>query len=443
MANHPGGGRFRLRIVLGRLAVLGAVVPTAAGAAWQTLLSETGRRIEIDRSTIVNGENSTGASATVTSRFVFERPIVDPKTSSPYRFIEVVARYDCAARTYATTRRTYYKDEGDPLRAEEVKLPFDTPVRTGSPEDRIRREVCRPKPATPVVAEAAKLASRASDAALALRRENEALVARQVQKELAAVPGKPSVRATPSDDVVPAVPRPGATDPRPAAPRAAAPTNGKPERADGRARPRVEPATCSSGRQQSPIDVRETIAVDLEPIQFAYRPVPFRVADSARGLQMNVYGGGFGLLGKTYALSRIDFRRPAETSIAGKVFDMEAQLVHRSEDGKLAVVVVLLESGAENPVIQTALNNLPLERGGEVSPPGQSVDVERLLPDDRRYYAFMGSLTTPPCTEDVLWLVLKEPQPVSAEQQAIFARLYAPNARPVQATNGRIVKESR
>lgn len=189
--------------------------------------------------------------------------------------------------------------------------------------------------------------------------------------------------------------------------------------------------------------MRETIAVDLEPIQFAYRPVPFRVADSARGLQMNVYGGGFGLLGKTYALSRIDFRRPAETSIAGKVFDMEAQLVHRSEDGKLAVVVVLLESGAENPVIQTALNNLPLERGGEVSPPGQSVDVERLLPDDRRYYAFMGSLTTPPCTEDVLWLVLKEPQPVSAEQQAIFARLYAPNARPVQATNGRIVKESR
>ena len=443
MGNHPGGGRFRQRIVLGGLIVLGAIVPTAVGAAWQTLLSETGRRIEIDRSTIANGENGTGASATVTSRIVFERPIVDPKTSSPYRLIEVVARYDCAARTYATTRRSYYKDEGDLLRAEEVKLPFDTPVRTGSPEDRILREVCRPKPATPAAGDAAKLASKASDAALALRRENEALVARQVQKELAAMPGKPSVRATPIDDVVPAAPRPGSADPRPPAPRSAAPTNAKADKADGRARPRGDLATCSSGRQQAPIDVRDTIAVDLEPIQFAYRPVPFRVVDSRGGLQMSVYGGGIALLGKTYALMRVDFRRPSETSIAGKVFDMEAQLLHRSDDGKLAVVVVLLEGGSENPVIQTALNNLPLERGGEVSPPGLSVDVERLLPEDRRYYAFMGSLTTPPCTEEVLWLVLKTPQPVSAEQQAIFARLYAPNARPVQAANGRIIKESR
>ncbi len=443
MGNHPGGGRFRLRIALGGLAVLGAVAPTAVGAAWQTLLSETGRRIEIDRSTIVVGETGAGANATVSSRIVLERPIVDPKTSSPYKVIEVVARYDCAARTYSTTRRSYFKEDGDPLRAEEVKLPFDTPVRTGSPEDKILREVCRPKPATPQAGEAGKLAAKAGEAALALRRENEALVARQVQKELAAMPGKPTVRATPKDEVVTSVTRPATADSRPPASHGAPPVIDGPGRAEGRARARGESATCTNGRQQSPIDVRDTIAVDLEPIQFAYRPVPFRVVDSRHGLQMSVYGGGFGLLGKTYALSRIDFRRPAETSIAGKVFDMEAQLVHRSEDGKLAVVAVLFESGSENPVIQTALNNLPLERGGEVSPPGQSVDVERLLPEDRRYYAFMGSLTTPPCTEDVLWLVLKQPQPVSVEQQAIFARLYAPNARPLQPANGRSIKESR
>ena len=111
--------------------------------------------------------------------------------------------------------------------------------------------------------------------------------------------------------------------------------------------------------------------------------------------------------------------------------------------GDLGEPVLLLERGAENPVIQTVLNNLPLERGGEVAPPAQTVDIERLLPGDRRYYAYMGSLTTPPCTEDVLWLVLKAPQPISAEQLSIFQRLYPANARPVQPGFARIIKESR
>jgi carbonic anhydrase len=89
------------------------------------------------------------------------------------------------------------------------------------------------------------------------------------------------------------------------------------------------------------------------------------------------------------------------------------------------------------------LNNLPLERGGEVAPPGKSLDVSRLLPVNRRYFTFMGSLTTPPCTEDVLWLVLRQPQQISPEQLMIFQRLYKPNARPVQPGFGRIIKESR
>ena len=109
----------------------------------------------------------------------------------------------------------------------------------------------------------------------------------------------------------------------------------------------------------------------------------------------------------------------------------------------MAIVVVLLESGSENPLIQAALNNLPLERGGEVSPPAQSIDVTRLLPDDRRYFAFMGSLTTPPCSEGVLWLVMKTPIQVSKEQLASFATVYKNNARPIQPTNGRVIKESR
>ena len=149
------------------------------------------------------------------------------------------------------------------------------------------------------------------------------------------------------------------------------------------------------------------------------------------------------LLGKNYVLTQILFHRPAEMTVAGKVFDMDVQLFHRGEDGKRVIVSIPLERGAENPVIQTVLNNLPLERSGEVEPPMQSLDIERLLPDNRAYHAFMGSLTTPPCTEDVLWLVLKSSQPISLEQLAIFQRLYPPNARPVQPVGGRIIKESR
>lgn len=409
-----------------------ALLPTTAGAVWQVIVSEQGKRIEIDRATIVNAPDG---AATITGRIVLERPIVDPKTSASYRIIEVTARYDCNARTHATLKRSYFKEEGELLRQEEVKLPFDMPVRTGSPEDKVLREVCRPKPGTSSVELASKIAGKVGEAAGALRRENEALVEREVQKELAT-----ALRKSPRNE-----------PPPPAARRGAAvkevPARGGSswsyDNSDGWSRLSPEYANCANGRQQSPIDLREAIAVDLEAIAFAYRPAPFRVVDSGRGLQVSVYGGGLSLLGKTYALTRIDFHRPSEFAIDGKSFDMEAQLIHRADDGKLAIVVVLLESGSENPLIQTALNNLPLERGGEVSPPAQSVDVTRFLPDDRRYFAFMGSLTTPPCTEEVLWLVLKKSQPVSAEQLSIFRRLYRPNARPLQPAFGRIIRESR
>ncbi|MCX8017029.1 MAG: carbonic anhydrase family protein, partial [Rhodocyclaceae bacterium] len=125
------------------------------------------------------------------------------------------------------------------------------------------------------------------------------------------------------------------------------------------------------------------------------------------------------------------------------VFDMVAHLVHKDYDNSLAVIAVLLEKGAENPVIQTLWNHLPLEVGMEVAPPGVTIDLNRLLPEKRDYYTYMGSLTTPPCTEGVLWMVFKQPVPISPEQIGIFARLYPNNARPVQPTNDRLIKGSR
>ncbi len=426
--SHGGSAILCVKLI----AALLAVAPALVRADWQLVASEQGKRVEIDRASIVSGEGS--KETTARGRIVLDKAIVDPKTSSSYRIIEVMNRYDCAERMYSTLKRSYFKEDGTLVRQEEVRVPFDMPVRSGTPDDKLLREVCRPKSGAASLALASKTAERVSAAAGALRRENEALVEKQLQKETRAMAahGAPAARAG-------AVKRERKAD-RPASVAWSYEGDGA---ADNWARLKSSYATCGAGRRQSPIDLRETIAVDLEPIQFAYRPVPFRVVDGGYSLQVDVRGASFSLLGKNYELTRIVFHRPSEISIGGKTFALEAQLLHQSDDGKQAIVSVLLETGTENPAVQTVLNNLPLEKGGEVTPPGQGFDVARLLPEGRRYYTFMGSLTTPPCTEDVQWLVLKQPQQISPEQLAIFQRLYKPNARPVQPGFDRIVKESR
>ena len=130
-----------------------------------------------------------------------------------------------------------------------------------------------------------------------------------------------------------------------------------------------------------------------------------------------------------------------EHVIAGEHYPMELHLVHKDAEGRLAVVAVLLERGRDQPLVQTIWNNLPLEKGDEVAAKAP-IDVSALLPNDRRYYTYMGSLTTPPCSEGVLWMVMKQPVPVSPEQIGIFARLYPMNARPIQSASGWLIKES-
>ena len=419
------------------LVALWLICPALASAEWQVVASETGKRVEIDRASILI--DPAGISM-ARARIVLDKPIVDPKTSASYRIIEVINRYNWSERSLATLKRSYFKEEGELLRLEEVRNPYDIPVRSGTPDDKMLREVCRPKGGADNVTAATKTADAVNEAAGDLRKLNEALIAKEVKKDVKRL----SARATAALSGKPVGSTAGAGKKTPAA--SASIVTWAYEGANGPenwGRLKPEFATCASGQRQSPIDLRDGIAVDLEPIQFAYRPASFRVSDMGRGLQTTVYGGGFSLLGTNYELLRIQFHRPAEFTVAGKSFDMDAQLVHKSEDGKLAIVTVLLDKGAENPAIQMVLNNLPLDKNGEVMPPNQTIDINRLLPDNRRYFTFMGSLTTPPCTEDVQWLVLKQPQQVSPEQLAIFQRLYPPNARPVQPTLGRIIKESR
>ena len=202
--------------------------------------------------------------------------------------------------------------------------------------------------------------------------------------------------------------------------------------------------TCGTGKRQSPIDIRGGIRVDLEAIRFDYRPSLFRITDNGHTVQVDVAeGNNITVMGRSWQLTQIQFHRPSEERVNGKTFEMSAHLVHRDYANNIAVIAVLIDRGPEHPSIQTLWNHMPLDTGLSVEQPNVAVDLAKLLPERREYYTYMGSLTMPPCTENVLWMVLKEPIMVSPEQIGIFARLYPHNARPVQPAYDRLIKESR
>jgi carbonic anhydrase len=147
------------------------------------------------------------------------------------------------------------------------------------------------------------------------------------------------------------------------------------------------------------------------------------------------------VMGKKYELVQFHFHRPSEERIDGRRFEMVAHLVHKNTEGKHAVVALLIETGTQNSIIQTVWNNLPLEKNQAITA-STPIDLSQLLPQKREYYTYMGSLTTPPCSEDVLWIVMKEPIYISENQIGIFSRFYPMNARPTQSQNKRVIKES-
>lgn len=199
---------------------------------------------------------------------------------------------------------------------------------------------------------------------------------------------------------------------------------------------------CSTGTRQSPVDLRDGIKVDLEQITFDYHQSSFSEVDNGHTIMVTVGGGNFITVNnQTYELQQFHFHRPSEEKINGKGTEMVIHLVHKSAEGRIAVVAVLLERGKAHPLMQTIWNNLPLEKLESVSP-SVIIDLMDALPPKREYFTFMGSLSEPPCTEGVLYIVMKQTMQASPAQMALFSRLYPFNARPTQGSNGRVIKES-
>jgi carbonic anhydrase len=207
----------------------------------------------------------------------------------------------------------------------------------------------------------------------------------------------------------------------------------------------LDPAfkTCATGREQSPVNIETRLvapAGDAKPLRLGYAASAGTVVNNGHTIQVDLANGGALTLDDgAYRLLQFHFHTPSEEQIDGQSYPLVAHLVHRSEQGQLAVVGVLFKVGQENAALKPVFAQLPAQADTK-RPLDAPIDPAALLPADRAHYTLAGSLTTPPCSEGVRWHVLKTPVELSAAQLSAFKTLYAMNARPVQPLNGRTVR---
>lgn len=202
--------------------------------------------------------------------------------------------------------------------------------------------------------------------------------------------------------------------------------------------------TCLSGKNQSPININSTLNAHLLPLETHYTDGPTTLINNGHTIQAGEAKSTRDTIvldGKTWTLQQFHFHAPSENTIHGKTYAMEMHLVHSNAEGELVVVAVMFDQGAKNEALEELWRKMPAQ-AGQSATLATALDLNRLLPDNKTYWRFSGSLTTPPCSEGVTWIVLKHPLTLSADQLEKFSHtLHHANNRPVQSLHGRIVVE--
>jgi carbonic anhydrase len=200
-------------------------------------------------------------------------------------------------------------------------------------------------------------------------------------------------------------------------------------------------AVCGAGSQQSPLDLSGAVKADLPAIVTAWKKGG-EIVNNGHTIQVNVPPGSMLTRGgRRYELLQYHFHAPSEHRVEGKAFPMEVHFVHKTETGTLGVLGVFVESGAANATFAALAASFPAKEGGNA--PADGIDPNGLLPGDLGYWLYEGSLTTPPCSEVVEWMVAMQPIEVAAGDVSKFTDLYPRNARPVMADNRRFILSSR
>jgi carbonic anhydrase len=223
-------------------------------------------------------------------------------------------------------------------------------------------------------------------------------------------------------------------------------------------------AVCANGKEQSPINITQKVRLATSALTIHYQPAPLTIMDNGTtelqlGQTQTIINDGHTIQvnfsdqasrefinwqGQAYRLVQFHIHAPSETTVQGKAFPLEIHFVHQGTNGHVAVLAVFVETGAANPALQAIIDHVPTVVGKEQTIPGAQIDPANLLPANHTYYSFAGSLTTPPCTEGLQWLVLATPITASPAQIiALGQAIHAPNARPTQPLNNRDITLSK
>ena len=199
---------------------------------------------------------------------------------------------------------------------------------------------------------------------------------------------------------------------------------------------------CKTGKSQSPIDIKGPFDTKPSDLQIQYKTTKANIVNNGHTIQVN-YDSGSKIVvdGKEYELKQFHFHTPSEHTINGQYLAMVAHLVHASKDGNLAVIGLLLRDGEENGFLKKFWKDIP-QKSGETKSLELSFDASEFLPTSKAFWTYSGSLTTPPCSEGVKWMVLKENPTVSKEQVMAFSKLFPKSSRPVQPQNDRKIGET-
>lgn len=205
---------------------------------------------------------------------------------------------------------------------------------------------------------------------------------------------------------------------------------------------------CAIGKEQSPIDIVDASSLSLAPPVFNYHHSSVSVEHRDYALRVNTRTAGNTMTfkDKTYEFKQFHFHQASEHLVDGTSYVMEMHLVHEDSAGNIAVVGVLLLAGSaeDSPIasiIEALLTSAP-DMGDKTN--GEHtlkhpIDLNLLLPKSRNLWTYQGSLTTPPCTEGVDWLIMCEPMTMPQQQLTVFMNAYPQNARPVQSLGKRNV----
>lgn len=204
-------------------------------------------------------------------------------------------------------------------------------------------------------------------------------------------------------------------------------------------------AECQKGQNQAPVDIRETYNAHLTPLKTHYTTSPDSLLNNGHTIQASFDDSNTANTlffdDEPFTLKQFHFHAPSENMIHGKHYPMELHLLHQNSEGEIAVVAVMFEQGSANSELAKLWKVMP-DHADKSSPLLAKIDVNKLLPADKTYWRFSGSLTTPPCSEGVRWIVMKHPLQASAEQLAQFKSvMHHANNRPVQKLHGRTILE--